>query len=81
MRPWERNEEKDKYSDVVEAFRQQFGDPNDPAIRAKFEADAKTVMERLKQNEKTAEENKKKLEEFEQKLRENNMRRQRGIRK
>lgn len=81
LRPWERKEEKDKHADAFEAFKRQFGDPNDPAVQAKYERDAQLAMERLKQDEKTAEENKKKLEEFERKLHENNMRRLRGTRK
>lgn len=79
LRPWERQDQKETNSDLIEAFKQQFGDPNDPAVREKYERDARMVMEQLKQNEKEAEENKKKLEEFERKLQQNNARRQRGI--
>lgn len=81
LRPWEKRDSQPKYDDAIEAFKQQFGDPNDPAVRAKYEAAAQKAMEELKQGEETAEENKRKLADFERKLHENSRRRRRGIRK
>ena len=78
LRPWEKRDESRKYDDVIEAFKQRFGDPNDPAVREKYESQAKKAMEELQQDEKIAAENKKKIDEFEQKLRENTTRRRRG---
>ena len=81
LRPWEKQEGKNKYADIIEAFKQQFGDPDDPAVREKYEKNSKRVAEELQKANETEIENKKKIEEFERKLKENNMRRQRGNRK
>ena len=81
LRPWEKFEKQSGIDDLVEEFKRHFGDPNDPAIRAKYDNEARIVSEQLAQKAEQERENKKKLEEFEQKLKQNNGRLRRGIRK
>lgn len=78
VRPWEKIEKKTAVADLIEEFKQRFGDPNDPAVQAKYENQARIAMEQLTKESKEIEENDKKFAEFEQKLRENKGRRRRG---
>lgn len=81
LRPWEKSKSEAKQLDAIEAFKQMFGDPNDPAVIARHERQAKEYAVNLEKEQKEQNENEKKLKEFEEKLKENNRNRRRGPKK
>ena len=82
LHPWSRESlKKGGHDDLIEMFKQHFGDPADPVVHERLSKQAEMNAKAAAQREAEAAADRQKIEEFERKIANRNLRKPRGPKK